>query len=156
MKYFNIKDGKLICKKENEVLDSYSGVISSIKEFESTFDGKKIKQVYVNFPNDVVITFNKNSWFSWSFFNSVTEINLKNEVKITPNKAADSKITFCNLEQSGTRIKKGSTIPKPEKLEINGMKMSNWDGPGYKMTDLINKFSMNGFVPEAKKSDLPF
>ena len=123
--FVNIKEGKLVIKKNNEVVsfDSISGVITGIKFKEDEYDGIKYEKIEITITDgddNFILSMRTDSGYFRGLSNSLRTGDPTAHVRITPNYKKDEGSlpqTTCFVNQRGSgALKFYSTKSDPKDL----------------------------------------
>lgn len=134
-KYVNIKNGKLITKKEEEKItfDTISGKIVQVDFFIDDYANKEKVKLFIKSDENYILQMHTDSGYFRGFCNSLkSSQNPKDEISITPQlKVENNKsITTCFVQQEGKYLKhyftrdfngkEGDFLPQLKKIEFKG------------------------------------
>lgn len=138
--FVNIKEGKLVIKKNNEVVsfDSISGVITAVKFKEDEFEGRKYEKIEITITDgeeNFILSMRTDSGYFRGLSNSLRTGDPTVHVRIAPNYKKEQGAnpqTTCFVQQRGVgALKFYSTkadpkdLPALEKFVVKGQDV--WD-----------------------------
>lgn len=135
MIYVNVSCGFLQNKKANPPIKSraFTGFLLSLDRQADDYEGKEIMKIAIKMKDDktnelVMIKFTEDTWFSFSFFARLQNIDLEKAFTLGVSGSDDNeKMSFCWMRQAGKKIEQVEML-KPEKVKVGNNEVYDW-GP---------------------------
>jgi hypothetical protein len=144
--FFNVANGKFVRsfkvpvegsdeeEVKKEYYDTYVGKIVAIHKLVDTFEGKSIDKYELRMLDTDAeeekvdtIKFTAGTWFSKTFFERVTNIDIETPFTIGVYKSEKvDKVSFCYMYQGGNKIEKDEEFAKVKKVKINGKEQNDF------------------------------